>query len=124
MLEQYNHHLYVLVCTPGTTAENGDYVPGTSEWTYWGKCREETNGKGEAIVTTDQKSYVFSSLVQLPVGTPRVAEGMRIAVSDTVLETGGMTRQGISDLEKSGTVRLSGSCAKFDSGRLHCRMWV
>lgn len=124
MFEQYNHHLYVLECTQGTTADNGDYIPGTSVWTHWGKCREETNGKGEVIRTTDQEAYKFSSLVQLPAGTPRIAEGTRIVVSDEELDTEGMTKQDISDLQMSGIIRLSGNCHKFDSGRLHCRMWV
>ena len=124
MFNQYYQHLYVLLCAPGTTADNGDYIPGRSEWVYWGCCREETNGRGQVIKTTDQEAYKFSSLVQMPAGMPRIPEGTRIAVSDMELNTGGLTNQVLSDLQKTGTVRLSGSCHKFDSGRLHCRMWV
>ncbi len=100
-----------------TIDENGDRVPAPSYWKYAGRCREESNGKGECITTADFKTYKFSSLIQMPAGTEKIDEGIRILVSAQPLDSNGID-------DENGTVRLIGTCAKFDEGRLHCRLWV
>ncbi len=98
-----------------TIDENGDRVPAQSYWKYAGRCREESNGKGEYITTADFKTYRFSSLIQMPPGIEKIQEGMRILVA----------AQPLVDIDTSdSSVRLMGTCAKFDEGRLHCRLWV
>lgn len=103
VLEQYPHYLY-------RDTEDG--------WVYVGRCREETNGKGGHIRTADMEVYTFSSIVQMPAGTPKIPEGVEIAV----LEKPSEMPNGPSSLTMS--LRILGTCAKFDPGRLHCRMWV
>lgn len=114
MLEQYPHYLYIETSSDPTVDGNGDMVPGESSWKYAGRCREETNGMGESIVTSDSKRYVFSSLVQMPAGAEKIEEGAKAMVSDNY----------IGDGDAEGNVRIIGICAKFDRGRLHCRMWI
>lgn len=105
-----------------TIDENGDRVPAPSYWQYAGRCREESNGKGECITTADFKTYKFSSLIQMPAGTEKIDEGIRILVSAQPLDPNGID-DGFLD-ESASSVRLIGTCAKFDEGRLHCRLWV
>ena len=116
MLTPYPHYLYVQISTPSTTDERGHKHTGETKWVYWGKCREETNGRGEEIRTDDMMSYKFASLVQLPVGTVRIKEGQTVMVTDALID-------GITDIN-SDIVRITGKCAKFDPGRLHCRLWL
>ena len=140
VVKQYPHYLYAWHSTGATRAENGDFIPGRGSWTFHTMCREETNGKGEEIYTADQKAYKFAALVQMPVGTPRIPEGTCVMVSDQPLPD---IEIGIADIEGSAledsdggsigvpgnmhdvpNVRIYGACAKFDSGQLHCRLWL
>lgn len=107
MYSQYPHTLMTEVAQPPTVDSNGDRVPGASAWVVAGRCREETNGKGAVITTADRKEYRFSSLVHMPSGTTPVPEGAMVRVTDD-----------------DGRVRIEAACAKFDPGRLHCRMWL
>lgn len=120
--QQYPHYLYKEISKAPETDENGDRIPGASEWVYVGRCREETNGKGETISTADRKEYRFSSLVQLPVGTPRIPEGTGVLVSEVELDQEEL--EDIPVLIADGTARITGCCSKFDPGRLHCRLWI
>ena len=92
---------------------NGDRIPPAAEWVYHCPCREETNGKGEVIVTADRKEYRFHSLVQIPRGIQPIPQGTAIKVLEPM-----------GRIIEEDYVRLSGTCAKFDPGKLHCRMWV
>ena len=119
MVEQYPHYLYSLHSEPATRNEKGDFVPGARRWQYHGRCREETNGRGAEIWTADQKAYVFASLIQMPRGTSRIAEGTTLIVTNTELETLSIDSNAIIP-----GMRIMGTCAKFDEGQLHCRLWL
>lgn len=90
---------------------NGDIRAEQGRWVYLGRCREETNGKGQEIVRDDFKSYKFSSLIHCPVSTGTVDEGRTIMVTD-------------AEITRDYSVRIKGECAKCDPGRLHNRIWV
>lgn len=107
MLDQYPHYLY-------RDTEEG--------WTLVGRCREETNGKGGHIKAADAEYYLYSSLVQMPVATPKIPEGVEVVVSGRELEPDELLDP--QPLVEEGTIRIKGTCAKFDPGRLHNRMWV
>lgn len=112
MVEQYPHFLFVFV--PGIESvqdDNGNWIPGTeSDWSFHSKCREETNGKGTQIMGVDGKLTIYSSMIYLPKGTVRIAEGTEVLVSETD--------------SKDGQLRVKGTCLKFDAGQLNCRLWV
>lgn len=124
MLTQYPHYLYVLISAASTTDERGHKKPGETKWIYWGKCREETNGKGAEIKTDDMLSYKFASLVQLPAGTVRIKEGQTVMVSNALLAAEQRSEVVITELKDNGVARIVGKCAKFDQGQLHCRLWL
>lgn len=152
MVEQYPHWQYVRHSEPATrNPENGDFIPGSTRWTFHARCREETNGKGEEIHTADQRTYRFTALVQLPKGTPRIVEGTTVLVADRQLSTDDLEIIWIALHDTDGAaltdgqrrqlmvythgsepspqfmrdiVRITGDCAKFDKGQLHCRLWL
>lgn len=123
---QYPHALYALTTPEATRNANGSWVQEGAAWEFVGACREETNGKGSSITTTDGRALIFSALIQLPVGTPRVGEGTEIAVADQRLTSDETSSLGdnLAAWQQSGKIRIAGTCAKFDSGRLHSRLWV
>lgn len=123
---QYPHALYALTVPEATRNANGSWVQGAASWSLVGACREETNGKGSTITLADGHALQFSALIQLPVGTTRVAEGTEVAIADETLTAAELATLG-ANLEawrRSGKIRQHGTCAKFDSGRLHCRLWI
>lgn len=124
MLTPYPHYLYVLISTPSTTDERGHKHPGETKWIYWGKCREETNGKGQEIIISGTRTYKFASLVQCPVGTVRIKEGQTVMVANELVDTAASSESAIAGLKDSGVARIIAECAKFDPGRLHCRLWL
>lgn len=121
---QYPHYLYVQQSEAATKAPNGDLIPGRTEWKLWSQCREETNGKGSEITTSDMKTYRFASLVQLPVGVARVPEGAMCLVTNAKIRCESGIAWAIQTLQENGIARIAAKCAKFDQGRLHCRLWL
>jgi hypothetical protein len=123
---QYPHALYALTTPEATRNANGSWVQAEPSWSLVGACREETNGKGSTITTTDGHALLFTALIQLPKGTARVNEGTEVAVADETLTAAEIADLG-ANLEawrRSGKIRIAGTCAKFDKGRLHCRLWI
>lgn len=123
-LTQYPHFLYVQQWEDAKTLANGDLMPGVVEWKLWSVCREETNGKGTLINTADKRAYKFSSLIQLPTDCGRVEDGTMVIAADEELNTDRLTEAKIEQLKRQGVIRIMGESAKFDKGRLHCRLWV
>ena len=121
---QYPQHLYMLTQQGESVQDKtGKWVkPGADGWQYVGLCREETNGKGSTVTTADGQVLVFASLIQLPTGTPRVNEGCNVIVTRTQLQA--ITDAYIAEGLRNGQVVAKGVCKKFDSGRLHCRLWI
>lgn len=123
---QYPHALYALTTPEATRNANGSWVQAEPSWSLVAACREETNGKGSTITTTDGHALLFTALIQLPKGTARVNEGTEVAVADETLTAAEIADLG-ANLEawrRSGKIRIAGTCAKFDKGRLHCRLWI
>jgi hypothetical protein len=121
---KYYQHLYRLVTNESTQDATGAWVQGSKTWVYVGLCREETNGKGSSVATADGNVLVFSSLVYMPIGTPRIDEGTQILILRNQQDVSNITDTFITDGKISGEVVIIGRCMKFDMGRLHCRMWI
>ena len=121
---KYYQHLYRLVTNESTQDATGAGVQGSKSWVYVGLCREETNGKGSSVATADGNVLVFSSLVYMPIGTPRIDEGTQILILRNQQDVSNITDTFITDGKISGEVVIIGRCMKFDMGRLHCRMWI
>ena len=84
---QYPQYLYALRHEESAQNPNtGSRKTSPAIWELKGICREETNGKGHSIQTAGGETTIFSSLVQLPKGTPRINEGTQIAVTRTEIE--------------------------------------
>jgi hypothetical protein len=121
----YYQYLYVLQHGDAVKAANGSWETSGGTWDLWSFCREETNGRGDAIRTTDGKTLVYSSIVQLPKGTPRVDEGTAVMVSRERLTASQLGDPDfIPGAKSSGLVVAQGVCLKYDYGRLHCRLWI
>lgn len=113
MMKQYNHYLFVLAFDGDEDSvqdANGNWETPNKDWEFHSVCREETNGKGSMIQGADGQALVFSSLVQLPKGTKKVPEGTKVRVCESQ--------------DPESVLRIEGQVLKFDSGQLHCRLWV
>jgi hypothetical protein len=96
---------------PQTSQQDGDgnWNTQTSAATLLSRCREETEPRAREIQASDGKFYAYSSVIYLPKGTAPVAEGTEVYVKDTPADT---------------RERIRGKVLKFDSGQLHCRIWI
>jgi hypothetical protein len=123
---QYYQYLYAFRNNEAVKASNGSWeTNGGGTWGLCGLCREETNGKGSAIQTADGQTLVFSSLVQIPQGTPRIDEGTEVFVAREELSAAQLSAAGfIAEAKSTGLIVAHGVCLKYDFGRLHCRMWI
>lgn len=123
---QYYQYLYMFAQDAASTQDSSGHwarPPKSADgWQLVGMCREETNGKGNTVTTADGQVLVFASLIQLPVGTTRVNEGCTVIVTRT--QPNEITDAYIAEGLQSGEVVAKGVCKKFDSGRLHCRLWI
>jgi len=123
---QYPQYLYALQTSEASQNQTtGNWETGEATWILKGICREETNGKGNVIHTTGGDAIVFSSLIQILVGTERINEGTEIAVTREEIEPSLLLD---SDFVKqsliTGLIVIKGKCLKYDFGRLHCRLWI
>lgn len=123
---QYPHYLYKRTSEGEATQDaNGSWIETAERWELHSRCREETNGKGTQLQTTNGKFVTFASLVQLPAGTERIPEGVEVAVLEQPLEPSALLDQeAMAQAKITGVIRITGECLKFDKGRLHCRLWV
>lgn len=117
---QYPHRLYYRASEgEATQDDHGAWRESEAGWKLYGACREETNGK----FTT------FSALIQTPQGAgARIPEGTEVIATDKELDATTVARLDdaklVQELVNEGTVRVAGTCLKFDLGRLHSRLWV
>jgi hypothetical protein len=122
---QYPQYLYALRTEEATQSPNGSWEIGAAAWELKGICREETNGKGHTIQTSGGETMVFSSLIQIPAGTPRVSEGTQVAVTrEPVAPENLLNDDFVAQGKISGLIVAAGRCMKYDLGRLHCRLWI
>ncbi|MDR1416320.1 MAG: hypothetical protein LBJ57_02720 [Prevotellaceae bacterium] len=123
---QYPQYLYALRTEEATqNPQTGSWEDSPAAWELMGICREETNGKGHSVTTSGGEAVIFSSLIQIPKGTPRINEGTQVAitreqVAPENLLSDDFRRQG----KISGAIVAAGKCMKYDFGRLHCRLWI
>lgn len=122
---QYPQYLYALVVEDAKQTSNGSWEGAEPTYKLVAACREETNGKGSTINTADGKALIFSSLVQLPKGSPRIDEGVEVVIARTQQNAEDLAKPDyIADAKRSGDIVATGVNQKFDLGRLHSRMWI
>lgn len=124
---QYPHLLYKRTSEgEAVQDEHGGWSASPGTWAKFSSCREEPNGKGTTIATAGGKFTTFSSAVYIPQSvTERITEGTEVIIAESELDTTKLDdSQYIKDLVNKGTVRLTGTCLKYDRGRLHSRLWV
>ena len=123
---QYPQYLYALQ-PDGESVQlpNGSWETPAAAWELKAVCREETNGKGSTIQTADGETRVFASLIQLPKGTAKIPEGTQVIVTREEVEVSQLANTEFVEAAKAtGLVVVTGTCEKFDLGRLHCRLWI
>lgn len=123
---QYPQYLYALQHNgESVQLPNGSWETLAAAWELKAACREETNGKGSTIQTADGKTRVFASLIQLPKGTAKIPEGTQVIVTREEVEVSQLANTDFVEAAKAtGLVVVTGTCEKFDPGRLHCRLWI
>lgn len=121
---QYYQYLFVSRDSEAVQLPNGSWGTSGVGWELVAACREETNGKGTTIVTANGETRVFASLIQLPRGTARINEGTEVAVLREAVDAAMITDDFIEASRITGLVVATGTCQKFDLGRLHCRLWI
>lgn len=127
---QYPRRLYIRASQgEATQDDHGAWRESGAGWRLYGACREETNGKGSTIATGGGKFTTFSALIQIPQGAgERIPEGTEVIAADVELDAATVARLDdrgmVQELVNKGTVRIAGTCLKFDLGRLHSRLWV
>lgn len=123
---QYPQYLYALQHNgESVQLPNGSWETPAAAWELKAACREETNGKGLTIQTADGKTRVFASLIQLPKGTAKIPEGTQVIVTREEVEVSQLANADFVEAAKvTGLVVVTGTCEKFDLGRLHCRLWI
>ena len=94
-------------------------------WVLAGKGREETAGKGNNTPAAGGTITTLAATIYLPQGFPRIPEGAQVVVANEAVDTAGIaTAEARQALTRSGVIRISGICQKFDPGRLHSRLWL
>ena len=123
---QYPQYLYALQHNgESVQLPNGSWEKPAAAWELKAACREETNGKGSTIQTADGETRVFASLIQLPKGTAKIPEGTQVIVTREEVEVCQLANTDFVEAAKAtGLVVVTGTCEKFDPGRLHCRLWI
>ena len=123
---QYPQYLYALQHNgESVQLPNGSWETPAAAWELKADCREETNGKGSTIQTADGETRVFASLIQLPKGTAKIPEGTQVIVTREEVEVSQLANTDFVEAAKAtGLVVVTGTCEKFDPGRLHCRLWI
>lgn len=108
MVKQYPHYLFAILGGDSIQDENGNWIVPDATPQFVSMCREETDGRGNEIQVAGGTFRKYSSLIQLPKGTPKIEDGTSVYVADT-----------------DGTnIRVKGISLKFDKGQLHSRLWV
>lgn len=123
---QYPQYLYALQ-HDGESVQlpNGSWETPAAAWELKAVCREETNGKGSTIQTADGETRAFASLIQLPKGTAKIPEGTQVIVTREKVDVSQLSNTEFVEAAKAtGLVVVTGTCEKFDLGRLHCRLWI
>lgn len=109
MIQQYPHFLFVKTVTESTQDNNGNWTDPSETLVLHSACREQPNGKGSFVNGPDGKAIIFSSVIHLPLETEKISEGSEVLVSSS---------------ESGSDIRINGQVIKYDTGQLHCRLWL
>ena len=105
MVGQYPYTLKVLKKTESVyDEETGNLIPGSEKWICVSQCRDEGNGGGAKIVTSDSESYVYGAVIYVSKSCPNIDLGAKIKVVDI-----------------DGNVRLLGHNKLFKKEQMHAR---
>ena len=107
---QYPHTLYLITPKEAIKGSTGDWEDQTGAAIVTddlGACREEPNGSGATITLEDGTVHKFSSMIYLPKQDLTLVAGQSVQVND-----------------EAGNVMFTGTIARFDKGRLNCRIWA
>ena len=108
-VKQYPHYLFVTESGECRQDEDGNWVTTPNALRSHGRCREETDGRGQEVETAGGIFRRFTSLIQLPRNTQRVADGTHVVITNDAA---------------GSDVRIRGEVLKFDAGQLHARIWI
>lgn len=109
MVEQYPYQLFVKEVPESNYDENrGEWDnSGDTEWMPFGVCRDEGNGAGRKVVTTDGELYLYFWVIYCPLSVQEMKKGALIKVVD-----------------KDGNIRAEKRMVKFSRGQLNARIWL
>ena len=107
MVKQYPYRLKVLEQIDAFFDQStAEWIEGNSQWVDYGICRDEINGSGSKITTTDGENYVFSAVVYAPKNIKPINKGTKIQVWN------------------EDELRLEGIIVRFSKDQLHSRIWL
>lgn len=108
MVEQYPYKLFVSEVSESTfNEETGDWIAQNAIWRDFGVCRDEGNGSGRKVVTTDGELYVYFWTIYCPISVEEIKKGSMVRVMD-----------------KDGNIRAEKRIVRFSKGQLNCRLWL
>lgn len=108
-IRQYPHFLFVYSSGEAHQNEDGAWEDTFSVLDFHSVCREETAGSGQEVQVAGGVFMRYSSLILLPKGSGKVAEGATVVIAND---------------SNGNDVRIKGQVLKFDKGQLHSRIWV
>lgn len=104
----YSYSLYEFKVSESVYDENtGNWSASNEEWVFVSKCRDETNGGGQKVNTTDSQVYIFGAIIYLPKNCPEVTLGAKVRV-----------------LDEKGNVRIEGENLLWKKEKYHARLWL
>lgn len=108
MVTQYPYQLLVSEMPESNYDEtNGDWNTEDANFVPYGECRDEGNGSGRKVVTTDGELYVYFWVIYCPLSVQEMKKGSLIRVVDD-----------------KGNIRAEKRMVKFSRGQLNCRIWL
>lgn len=108
MVEQYPYKLFVSeVGESEQDEQTGDWITTDAVWKDFGVCRDEGNGAGRKVVTTDGELYVYFWTIYCPLSVEEIKKGSMVKVVD-----------------EDGKIRAEKRIVKFSKGQLNCRIWL
>lgn len=109
MVVQYPHFLFTRNVSSVQDA-NGNWIQSIDEPVMISVCRDEPNNKANVINGSDGKSFIYSSIIYLPLSSPDFEVGTEITICD--------------ENSISSNVRVKMPVVQFLKGQMNKRIWV